>query len=137
MSSSSLWHYTLVSLLAPLSGVSLRMLSGESGLVRSVELRTDCMCSRKISWNATLLVGGIFGLAAGAAPNFPALCVLIAFVGFGVGGNLPVDGTLFIEFVPGAYQYLLTLLSVWWAIGQVVSSLIAVSDSHGAILDSD
>lgn len=93
------------------------------------------MSSRKISWNATLLVGGIFGLAAGAAPNFPALCVLIAFVGFGVGGNLPVDGTLFIEFVPGAYQYLLTLLSVWWAIGQVVSSLIAVSAHDGDVPD--
>ena len=74
-----------------------------------------------------MLCGGIFGVAAGAAPNFPALCTLVAFIGFGVGGNLPVDGTLFIEFVPGKFQYLLTLLSVWWAIGQVVASLIAVS----------
>ena len=53
-------------------------------------------------------------------------------VGFGVGGNLPVDGTLFIEFIPGKHQYLLTLLSIWWAIGQVVGSLIAVSDNRCA-----
>ncbi|ORX35168.1 major facilitator superfamily domain-containing protein [Kockovaella imperatae] len=87
-----------------------------------------CSCDivgRKIAWNCTLVIGGIFGIAAGAAPNFIALCALIAMIGFGVGGNLPVDGTLFLEFIPGSHQYLLTLLSVWWAIGQVVGSLIA------------
>lgn len=31
---------------------------------------------------------------------------------------------LFLEFLPGPQQYLLTLLSVFWAIGQVVASLI-------------
>lgn len=73
------------------------------------------------------MVGGIFGVVAGAAPNFAVLALFIAFIGFGVGGNLPVDGTMFIEFIPGKHQYLLTLLSVWWAIGQVAGSLIAVS----------
>jgi MFS family permease len=52
---------------------------------------------------------------------------MIALIGFGTGGNLPVDGTLFLEFLPGPQQYLLTLLSVWWAVGNVVASLIAVS----------
>jgi MFS family permease len=75
----------------------------------------------------TLVIGGVFGLVAGSSPNFGSLCFFIAMVGFGVGGNLPVDGTLFIEFIPGSHQYLLTLLSIWWAIGQVVGSLIAVS----------
>jgi hypothetical protein len=36
---------------------------------------------------------------------------------------------MFIEFIPGKQQWLLTLLSVWWAIGQVVGSLIAVSSA--------
>lgn len=31
----------------------------------------------------------------------------------------------FLEFVPESHQYLLTLLSIFWAIGQVVASLIA------------
>lgn len=52
---------------------------------------------------------------------------MIALVGFGAGGNLPVDGTMFLEFIPGNKQYLLTFLSIWWAIGQVIASLIAVS----------
>lgn len=82
-------------------------------------------CSRRLAWNSTLLVSGIFGIAAGGANNFVTFCALIAMTGFGVGGNMPVDGTLFLEFLPGNKQYLLTLLSVWWAIGQVVASLIA------------
>ncbi|KAK7052097.1 MFS domain-containing protein [Favolaschia claudopus] len=80
---------------------------------------------RRTAWNATLFLSGIFGVAAGAAPNFVGLCVLLALIGFGVGGNLPVDGALFLEFLPGKYQYLLTLLSLWWAVGQVVGSLIS------------
>lgn len=42
-----------------------------------------------------------------------------------MGGNLPVDGALFLEFLPDASSSLLTLLSVWWPVGQLVSSLLA------------
>ncbi|KAJ7444567.1 MFS general substrate transporter [Mycena galericulata] len=80
---------------------------------------------RRTAWNATLFISGIFGVAAGASPNFLTLCALLACIGFGVGGNLPVDGALFLEFLPGKNQYLLTLLSLWWAVGQVVASLIS------------
>ncbi|KAJ7220711.1 MFS general substrate transporter [Mycena pura] len=80
---------------------------------------------RRTAWNATLFISGIFGIAAGASPNFVTLGAMLACIGFGVGGNLPVDGALFLEFLPGPYQYLLTLLSVWWAIGQVAGSLIS------------
>lgn len=38
---------------------------------------------------------------------------------------MPVDGALFLEFLPDASSSLLTLLSVWWPVGQLVSSLIA------------
>ncbi|CAK5284790.1 unnamed protein product [Mycena citricolor] len=80
---------------------------------------------RRTAWNASLFLSGIFGIAAGASPNFVTLGAMLACIGFGVGGNLPVDGALFLEFLPGPYQYLLTFLSVWWAIGQVVGSLIS------------
>ncbi|GAW25318.1 putative sugar transporter protein [Rosellinia necatrix] len=46
-------------------------------------------------------------------------------MGTGVGGNLPVDGALFLEFLPDASSSLLTLLSVWWPVGQLVSSVFA------------
>ncbi|KAJ7176818.1 MFS general substrate transporter [Mycena filopes] len=80
---------------------------------------------RRTAWNATLFISGIFGVAAGASPNFVTLAAMLACIGFGVGGNLPVDGALFLEFLPGKDQYLLTLLSLWWAVGQVVASLIS------------
>jgi MFS family permease len=90
-----------------------------------------------------LLLSGVFGIIAGAMPNFVSFvsdslscpnenswltfqCVMIALVGVGAGGNLPVDGTMFLEFIPGNKQYLLTFLSIWWALGQVVASLVAV-----------
>ena len=39
-------------------------------------------------FNITLLLAGIFGLAAGGSPNFIALASLLAVVGVGVGGTL-------------------------------------------------
>ncbi|EJD03169.1 MFS general substrate transporter [Fomitiporia mediterranea MF3/22] len=79
---------------------------------------------RKISWQITLFICGVFGIAAGSAPNFVALCSLIACVGFGVGGNLPVDGALFLEHIPQSHQWLLTFLSAFWSVGQLIGSLI-------------
>ncbi|KAA1467200.1 MFS general substrate transporter [Dentipellis sp. KUC8613] len=80
---------------------------------------------RKLSFNITLFIAGVFGIAAGAAPSFVALASLVACVGFGVGGNLPVDGAIFLEHVPQSHQWLLTLLSLWWALGQLFGSLVA------------
>jgi MFS family permease len=80
---------------------------------------------RRIAFNLTLLITSIFGTLAAYAPNWPAVCVLFGLMGTGVGGNLPVDGALFLEFLPDASSSLLTLLSVWWPVGQLVSSLFA------------
>lgn len=80
---------------------------------------------RRPSFNITLCIAGIFGIAGGAAPNFVGLGGLLAALGFGLGGNLPVDGMMFLEFVPAKSQYLLTLLSVFWSLGQLLASLVA------------
>lgn len=80
---------------------------------------------RRLAFNLTLFLAGAFGLAAGGAPNWISLCALYACVGLGIGGNLPVDGALFLEFLPFASGNLLTLLSVWWPVGQLIASLIA------------
>ncbi|USW48567.1 Putative major facilitator superfamily, MFS transporter superfamily [Septoria linicola] len=79
---------------------------------------------RRLAFNFTLLLAGIFGLAAGGAPTWIGTCALYACIGLGVGGNLPVDGALFLEFLPPSSNGLLTMLSVFWPIGQLVSSLI-------------
>lgn len=36
---------------------------------------------RRIAWNATLVVGGVFGICAAAAPNFVVFCTFIALIG--------------------------------------------------------
>ena len=79
---------------------------------------------RRFSFNVTLFICGVFGTASGGAKNFYTLGALLACTGVGIGGSLPVDGMLFLEFLPGVRQQLLTLLSVFWPLGQLVTSLI-------------
>ena len=73
----------------------------------------------------TLLITSLFGIMAAYAQSWGSVCFFFAALGFGVGGNLPVDGALFLEFLPDASSALLTLLSVWWPVGQLASSLVA------------
>ena len=83
-------------------------------------------CWHRWSFNVTLFLAGAFGLAAGGSPNFITLASLLAVLGLGVGGNLPIDSAVFLDFVPGTHQYLLTILSIWWSIGQLVSALVSL-----------
>ncbi|KAL4072455.1 major facilitator superfamily domain-containing protein [Scleroderma yunnanense] len=83
------------------------------------------MWGRRWSFNLTILITSIFALAAGGAPNYTVLCTCVSLWSIGVGGNLPVDSAVFLEFIPASHQYLLTVLSIWWAVGQLVGSLVA------------
>ncbi|KDQ52980.1 hypothetical protein JAAARDRAFT_162203 [Jaapia argillacea MUCL 33604] len=80
---------------------------------------------RQWSFNITLFITGVFATAAGGSNDYITLCTLAALWGVGVGGNLPVDSAVFLEFVPASHQYLLTVLSIWWAFGQLLGSLVA------------
>ncbi|KAF8443664.1 MFS general substrate transporter [Boletus edulis BED1] len=86
---------------------------------------TSDIWGRRWAFNLTLLITAVFAIAAGASPNYTALCSLTAVWSIGVGGNLPVDSAVFLEFVPASHQYLLTVLSIWWAFGQLLGSLVA------------
>lgn len=80
---------------------------------------------RKWAFNLTLGCTAVWGLIAASSPNFAAIGIFNAFWSFGVGGNLPVDSAIFLEFLPQSHQYLLTILSIDWAIAQVIANLIA------------
>ncbi|KZT20588.1 hypothetical protein NEOLEDRAFT_838592 [Neolentinus lepideus HHB14362 ss-1] len=67
----------------------------------------------------------VFRIAAGAAPNGIGACGLFGAMALGAGGNLPVDGAVLLEFFPLVSGNLLTLLSIWWSVGQLVAPLIA------------
>ena len=79
---------------------------------------------RRPSWNITLFLTAVFAIAVGGAPSFAAAAVLVGCLGLGLGGNLPVDGAVIIEFVPGTHQWIVTFLSLFWCLGQLFASLI-------------
>ena len=80
---------------------------------------------RRWGFNLTLGVTAVFGMIAASSPNFAAIGVFDALWSFGVGGNLPVDSAIFLEFLPRSHQYLLTVLSIFWAFAQLVASAVA------------
>ncbi|KAL2864944.1 putative sugar transporter [Aspergillus lucknowensis] len=80
---------------------------------------------RRLAFNMTIGITAVFSLAAAWSPTFAAVCTLAALWSIGVGGNLPVDSAIFLEFLPGSHQYLLTVLSINWALAQLVANLVA------------
>ncbi|KAL3494342.1 major facilitator superfamily domain-containing protein [Aspergillus germanicus] len=80
---------------------------------------------RRLAFNMTIGITAVFSLAAAWSPTFVAVCILSALWSTGVGGNLPVDSAIFLEFLPGSHQYLLTVLSINWALAQLLANLVA------------
>jgi MFS family permease len=81
---------------------------------------------RRWAFNLTCLFSSVFGLCLGASNNYTTFLVLTAFVGFGVGGNIPIDTTITLEFIPQNKRFLLACLSVFQPIGVVLCSAIAL-----------
>lgn len=43
---------------------------------------------RRLAFNMTLLIAGVFGLAAGGGNSWIGVCALYSCLGLGIGGNL-------------------------------------------------
>lgn len=80
---------------------------------------------RRFAFNVSLFICSVFATVAGAAPNWVSLAVFIALLGFGGGGNLIMDTTVFIEYLPSDKQWVLTWLAAWWGLGQAITGFIA------------
>ena len=80
---------------------------------------------RKPVFHYTLLIAATGALVSAFAFSYPILCIGLFLSGLGIGGNLPIDGTLFLEFVPTENQSYLTLLSLFWPLGQVLMSVMS------------
>ncbi|MCI0521572.1 MAG: MFS transporter [Chloroflexi bacterium] len=81
---------------------------------------------RKTGFISTVAIDSLFGLLSALAPSFPWLVGLRALTGFGVGGTLPVDYSIFAEYLPaqkrGRY---LVLLESFWALGTIAAAGLA------------
>lgn len=80
---------------------------------------------RKWAFNLTLLTTAIFTIVGGAAPTYWCWCLFVAISGFGSGGNLVLDTTCFLEYLPHKQTYLVTLMAAWWGVGQTIPGLFA------------
>ncbi|AOW01916.1 major facilitator superfamily domain-containing protein [Yarrowia lipolytica] len=79
---------------------------------------------RKFAFNTSLLLSGVFAMITAGMPNLGGYCALIVLTIMGAGGNLILDTTVFLEFLPSSKQWMLTLLAFWWGIGQTVAVLV-------------
>lgn len=81
---------------------------------------------RRTGFILTILIFAVFGTLAAFAPSPQALAVLRALTGFGLGGALPLDFSLFAEFLPrqnrGRY---LVILESFWALGTIIAAGLA------------
>jgi putative MFS transporter len=75
----------------------------------------------------TVLIFSVFGLASALAPSFGWLLALRALTGFGLGGALPLDFSLFAEYLPRRNRGRhLVLLESFWALGTVLAAALAL-----------
>ena len=75
---------------------------------------------RKLAFNISLLLSAIFGFFVGGSSSFAYYNIFLCFASFCLGGNLAIDATVFLEFLPSSYTFLVTLFACWWSLGQTV-----------------
>lgn len=88
--------------------------------------RLSDLIGRKVGFISTIAIDSVFGLLSAFAPSFAWLVILRALTGFGVGGTLPVDYSIFAEYLPSKKRgWYLVLLESFWALGAVVAAGLA------------
>lgn len=80
---------------------------------------------RKFAFNVSLFICSVACIIGGAMPNWAGLGTMVAILAFGGGGNLVLDTTVFLEYLPGDKQWVLSLMAAWWGLGQAITGFIA------------
>ncbi|KAK7429868.1 Filamentous Growth Regulator [Neonectria magnoliae] len=80
---------------------------------------------RRLAFNVTLWITSLAMVVAGASPNLPFLGAFLALSTFGSGGNLILDPTVLLEFLPGDKKWVVTALAGWWGFGQSITGFVA------------
>lgn len=82
---------------------------------------------RRAGFQLTVLIFAVFGTLSAFAPNAGTLLVLRALTGFGLGGALPLDFSLYAEYLPSRNRGRnLVLLESFWALGTVAAAGLAL-----------
>ena len=81
---------------------------------------------RRTGFQITIAIFAVAGLASAFAPSALWLVVLRAITGFGLGGALPLDFSLFAEYLPRRNRgRWLVLLESFWGVGTLVAAGLA------------
>lgn len=81
---------------------------------------------RRTGFLWTVGIFAVFGTASALAPNVAWLIVLRALTGFGLGGALPLDFSLYAEYLPSENRgRRLVLLESFWALGTIIAAGLA------------
>lgn len=91
-------------------------------------------CGRKHAFTATCCLTFTFGSGSALANSATALAMCRFAVGLGLGGNLAVDFSMFLEYLPSEYRGRATVwLTGWSAVGNIWASALAwaVIPSYG------
>ncbi|ODV84871.1 hypothetical protein CANARDRAFT_199634 [[Candida] arabinofermentans NRRL YB-2248] len=83
------------------------------------------LIGRKTAFNYSLLLTSLFSFLAGGSSSIGMYLVWLIMTNLALGGNLALDVTLLLEYLPTNYQYLNTFLACFWAVGQTVAELLA------------
>lgn len=80
---------------------------------------------RKWAFNCSLFLAAVAAIVTGAMPSFNSWAALVSIGGFAAGGNLVLDTTVFLEFLPSKSQWLVTFMAAWWGLGQTAAAFLA------------
>ncbi|KAL1887490.1 Filamentous Growth Regulator [Sporothrix stenoceras] len=80
---------------------------------------------RRWAFNLSLVSSAILTIIVGASPNYNFFAAFVALAAAGAGGNLALDTTVFLEFLPSKYQFMIVVMALWWGVGQTVAGLMA------------
>ncbi|KAH8690477.1 major facilitator superfamily domain-containing protein [Talaromyces proteolyticus] len=109
---------------AQLAGIAL---ASQVGLLAGAAfwgLSADII-GRRFAFNSSLFLAAIFVIIAGGMPDYISFSALVALYSAAVGGNYILDSTNMLEFLPNKYSWLVTFMSLWWAVGYTISGLLA------------
>ncbi|KAJ4287804.1 hypothetical protein N0V90_012508 [Kalmusia sp. IMI 367209] len=86
---------------------------------------TADIIGRKLAFNSSLLICAAFVLIAGGMPDYYSFSTMVAIYSAGAGGNYILDATNLLEFLPFKNAWLVTFMSIWWAVGYTITGLFA------------